>query len=313
MRKYEKHHIDYVRSIAKGRYNDEITKMFNSKFNVNKSVSSINSLKKNYGITSGKLPKRVNRSTRLFTKEQEKFIKGNAKGMYNDDLADLINKKYGLQITRRQIATWKKNHNVSSGLNGQFEKGRETWNKGMKGIVFPGSEKGWFSKGRPPENYRPVGSERVCSKDGYVLVKVQDEGIHQERWKHKHIIVWEKHHGKVPHNHVVSFIDSDRTNTNIDNLFLLSRSELVRMNKGNYFSSDPDVTLSGLALVRLDKKILEADLMGNDKESFKKHIKNAAKNGIEEETFKARLKRGWSLHDAINKPLHSRKASKINV
>ncbi len=306
MRKYEKKHIDYVKSIAKGRYNDEITQMFNKKFNVNKSVSAINSMKKNHGIKSGKLPKRKRLNARLFTEKQEKFIRENAEGLYNDELAKLVNDKFGLDITRKQMAIWKKNHNVTSGLTGHFEKGHETWNKGMKGLNT-GGEKGWFKKGQVPVNYRPVGAERIDSEYGYIVIKVQDEGEWPERWKHKHVVVWEKAYGEVPHNHVIAFLDGDKTNTDLNNLVLLSRAELSRMNLGGFFSNDPDVTLSGIALVRLNQKIIEADLMDNDVEGFKRHIQKAERNGIGEETFKARLKRGWNLHDAINKPLYSRK------
>ena len=52
---------------------------------------------------------------RLFTEEQEKFIRDHAKGLYNKELADLVNKKFGLSITTSQVRAYKKNHKISSG------------------------------------------------------------------------------------------------------------------------------------------------------------------------------------------------------
>lgn len=303
MKSYTKEHIDYVRSIAPGKYNEEIAELFNAKFKVNKSAAAINSVKGNRKIVSGKLPKRKNYSTRLFNQEQEQFIKGNAYGKYNDELAQLVNNKFNLNITRRQIATWKKNHNVLSGLTGRFEKGRETWNKGMKGLNT-GGEAGWFKKGREPINYRPVGSERICSKDGYVLIKVQDKGIHQERWHLKHVHIWEKEYGKTPEGHAIVFLNKDRADVRIENLELLTRTELVRMNQSDLFSTDPEVTKTGINLVRLNTVVYDLELHGGNEEEFKRGIKIAETNGVNYQTYTARLKRGWSLQDAMNKPLN---------
>lgn len=302
--RYTEEHIEYVKSIAEGRYNDEIAELFNKKFGLDKTPSAINSMKGNHGITSGKLPKRRNQSTRLFTKEQENFIRKNAKGLYNDELAALINETFGLNITRQQINTWKSNHGVSSGLTGRFEKGHKTWNKGMTGLQIGGKET-QFKPGQVPHNYKPVGSERICTKDGYTLIKVQDDGTYQERWRHKHVVVWEEYHGKkVPDNHVIVFADRNKQNLDIDNLLLISRSELVRMNQKNLFSSDSEVTKTGLNLIKLKNKTVDIEIYDGDREEFQKHVEIAKRNGISESTLIARRQRGWKLQDAVSKPLH---------
>lgn len=303
-RVYTQEQIDYIRSIAKGRYNDEITEMFNKKFNTNKTVDQIRSLKSNYKIKSGKRPKRRSKHS-LFTPEQEDYIRKIAPGKFNQEIADMVNKKYGLNITRQQINTWKANHNVTSGLTGYFPKGHVPWNKGKKGINT-GGEAGWFKKGQKPKNYRPVGSERIDSKDGYVLIKVQDEGTYPERWKHKHVVIWEKANGKVPDDHVVVFLDGDKQNIILENLALLTKAEVLRMNQNNLFSDDPELTLAGIALVRLNAKVYDANLLGNNKESLKTYKERAERNGISEHTFIQRLKRGWPVEDAVNRPLFYR-------
>lgn len=298
--RYTKEQIEYVRKIAPGRYNDEITEMFNKKFGLNKSVSAINSLKKNYGITSGKLPKRSRISKRLFTPDQEKFIRENAKVRYNHELAEMVNEKFGLNITPRQISNWKKNHRIKSGLTGRFERGHKPWNKGMKGLNT-GGEAGWFKKGQVPLNYRPVGSERI-DKDGYVMIKVADPN----EWRHKHAVMWEKYHGRqIPKAHVVVFLDNDKTNFEKDNLELLSRAELAMMNKYKLFSSNSQLTKTGITLVKLILKTNEIEIKGGDMERYREHLLIAEKNGISEHTFFARLRRGWTLGQAATLPLHT--------
>ncbi len=43
----------------------------------------------------------------------------------------------------------------------------------MKGIVFKGSEKGWFEKGHISKNHKPIGSERI-NVAGYIEIKTAE-------------------------------------------------------------------------------------------------------------------------------------------
>lgn len=308
IRRYTKEHTDYVRSIAKGRYNDEITEMFNKKFKVRKSVSAIKALKANYKIVSN-VSTGSRKREKIFSVEQEEFLKNNVKGIGNKELTELFNEKFNTSFLVTQVISWKNRNKISSGLDGRFVKGQESWNKGMKGLNL-GGEKGWFKKGQDPINYRPVGSERIDSKDGYTIIKVQDEGTWPERWRHKHVVLWEEANGKTPENHVIVFADSDKENIVLDNLLLLSRSELARMNQGALFFDDPELTKTGLNIVRLNNKITDIEIYGGDREKFQKYIKIAESRGLTEPTFIARLKRGWSLEDSLNRPLHSHRRKK---
>ena len=87
-----------------------------------------------------------------------------------------------------------------------------------------------------PVNYRPVGSERI-TKDGYIEIKYADPN----KWMLKHKYVWEKCHGKMPSGYVLIFLDGNSTNTDISNLKLIKRSELLIMNRYNIRGEDPDL------------------------------------------------------------------------
>lgn len=310
---YTQEMIDYVRKIAWGRTNKEIVKMLNEKFNLDKTASQINSMKSNHGIRSGEKARRKGlKGGRLFTEEQEDFIKNNVKGRYNKELTEMLNEKFNTNYTVNQVKALKKRRKWNSYLTGHFEKGVESWNKGMKGLKIEGSEKGWFKKGQKPDNYRPVGSERICSQDGYILIKVQDEGRYQDRWKLKHKVVWEQNYGKIPKGKAVVFLDGDRQNTDIDNLALISRKVLAVMNQQNLFASDPEVTRAGVTLAKLLLRANQLELTGNDIEKFKRYKKMAESRGISESTFIARLNRGWTIEDAGRLPLHSSPKNRRN-
>lgn len=112
----------------------------------------------------------------------------------------------------------------------RFKKGQVPFNKGKKAHEFRSPEaiakcqQTQFEKGHRPHNTRPVGYERIDKKDGYIYVKVA-EG---QKLVHKHRFVWEQHNGPIPDGYCVSFHDGDKTNCDINNLFLISREDNAR-------------------------------------------------------------------------------------
>lgn len=247
-----------------------------------------------------------------FTDEQKSFIAANVKGITSNELTERFNIEFGTDLPPRKIRAFMKNHGLKNGVKGQFQKGQTAWNKGMKGLDLAGENgrKTQFKKGQEPTNYRPVGSERIDNKDGYVMVKVSDHGTQFDRWKLKQRVIWEKANGPLPENHVIIFVDGDKYNFDLGNLVSVDRNQLLQLNRRGYLNGDPDLLKVGLNLISLDKKIIDFEVKGGDLEAFKKYEAAAEKNGISKGTFWARLKRGWSMQDAIYKPLHARREAK---
>jgi hypothetical protein len=69
---------------------------------------------------------------------------------------------------------------------------------------------------------KPPGSE-ISTAQGYVYVKTVGG-----RWRLKHRQIWEAAHGPIPKGRLVKFADGDRSNFSLDNLVLVSRSEIGR-------------------------------------------------------------------------------------
>ena len=104
-----------------------------------------------------------------------------------------------------------------------------------------------FKKGNIPENYRPIGSTRYCSKDGYKYIKVADPN----KWELAHRVIWEEHNGKIPKGHIVLFRDRDINNLDIDNLTLVSRAELLKLNSDGLIFEEAELTDVGINIARL--------------------------------------------------------------
>ena len=95
---------------------------------------------------------------------------------------------------------------------------------------------GNFKKGHKPANYRPVGSERICSKKGYRLIKVSDK---PPRWRLKHVVMWEQAHGKkVPDGWRLKILDNDRANPKIENILCVPVAISPLLNKQSLANTD---------------------------------------------------------------------------
>lgn len=246
-RKYFKEHIDYLREISPGRYNDEITKMFNEKFSMNATKAAVQTLKAKNKITSGvvKIPKQ-------YTIEQLAYLqKLSAQGLFNREITRRFNERFGTSRTNIAIQQQRIKYDFRTTARHYWPKGHEPWNKGMKGWQAPGVERTQFKKGDMPQAWVPVGSETV-TKDGYLKVKVANPN----KWEYKHRLIWEKHHGrKVPGGHVVIFGDGDKRNLVPENLLLVSRAELARMNQLDLIKNDADLTRTGIIIARIRNKM----------------------------------------------------------
>ena len=201
---------------------------------------------------------------RLFTAEQEEFIRSNVKGIGNEELANMVNERFGLNITKKQMKRWKNNHHVSSGLTGRFEKGHVPDNKGkkMSKEQYEKCEKSMFRKGNIPHNHRQIGSERI-NVYGYTEVKVAEPN----KWRPKHQVIWEREHGAIPKQHVIIFADGNKQNFDLDNLVCISRKELIRLNKNQMTLTNKEVTQAYIGIVKL--QIAIADKKKRKKENRK--------------------------------------------
>jgi hypothetical protein len=177
-----------------------------------------------------------------YTKEQLSFLKKKYKTNSLKELTALFNQKFVQTRTTGSIKGILQRNNFTSGRTGRFQQNGKPWNKGTKGCCIP--NKTSFKKGNVPHNAKPLYSERI-RKNGYIEISVPEKNRHTgypSRYIHKHVWIWKQANGQVPDGYVVSFLDGDITNIVLENLTLLSREELLWLNKNEYAKyEDPEI------------------------------------------------------------------------
>lgn len=186
-----------------------------------------------------------------YTEEQRSYIKRYAKGRTSKELTDMFNKKFGLDIKVRTMQSYKTNLKVTSGVDCRFKKGQVSHNKGKKmpDYIYEKAKATMFKKGDVPLNKKPIGSERI-TKDGYTEIKVAEPN----KWDLKHRIIWEKINGKISKGYALVFADSNKQNFGLDNLILVSRAELLIINRQQLIKDDPDLTKTGVLIAKVIDK-----------------------------------------------------------
>ncbi len=193
-----------------------------------------------------------------YTDEMLVFLETEFKCIPVAELTDAFNKKYGTNKKKTAIHGLLTRKGFTCGRSGHFVKGQKSWNQGRKGYM--GANKTSFKKGTVPPNIKPIGSERIDSKDGYLLVKVAQKCQYTGRdtcYRMKHIVEYEKVYGLVPDGHVVRFKDNDRMNCSPENLELVSKSENLYLNRNGYTDLPEILKPAMKAVARVDIKAAE--------------------------------------------------------
>lgn len=216
---YTKEQLEYLKEIAEmsGRTNKEITEMFNSKFNQNRTIGAIIGIKSRLNIKS---------YTRVYTDEQISYLREITPGRTHRAVTKMFNKKYKDNRTESSIKSIVQENGIKTGSTGRFE------------------------KGNLPGNTLPIGTE-IMREDGYVYVKTENPNT----WKQKHHIIWEELNGAVPENHVILFGDKDRENFDINNLILASKAQVLQLNRYDLIKEDADLTRTGIIIADIYSKI----------------------------------------------------------
>ena len=186
-----------------------------------------------------------------YTQEEKQFFIDFVTGhSYKEIQAEFI-ERFGWGISLSQIHGYIGRNKLNTGRTCRFEKGQEAINKGKKmpPETYKKVSRTMFKKVHVPANHKPVGSERIDAKDGYVFVKVKEPGT----WKLKHRLIWEEHNGPIPKGCVIIFRDGNRLNTDISNLMMISRADNAILNKKGLYIYQGKLKDTAVGIARLSK------------------------------------------------------------
>lgn len=266
---WNKERDNYLKEIYEGRTNREIAKLMSSKFNYKFTENSIDSRKVILGIRSGKC------CSNIFTRDIVEYVKNNHKGKSTIELSEEVNKKFNLHTNSDSIQNLKSRIKKSEGFefeparnDGCFIKGQKSWNKGKKWDEFMSKESQeksritCFKKGNDPANMDAIGTEKWKSghkdrnDEGFLYVKVQDKHG-RFNWKAKHRLIWEQAYGKIPKGYKVIFKDGNRHNITLENLALVSNSQMLILNSHKLIFEEQELTEVGINIAKVLDKVNE--------------------------------------------------------
>lgn len=197
---------------------------------------------------------RKQRTRFRFTKEQIAELKRDYATTLNKDLADRFGCtiyaihnagfRYGLKKNIEFLRKVAKDNFTEDhpARKHWIKKGTPPPNKGKKQKEYMSKEAiertkaTRFQKGSIPPNAVPIGYERV-DKEGYIYIKV--EGKRKLVLKHRY--VWEQHFGPIPKGNNIQFKDGNRQNCDIENLYIISRSNQLKLENSVYARYPEDV------------------------------------------------------------------------
>lgn len=232
----------------------------------------------------------------VFTEEQRKFIRENAKLYYfRKDLADALNEKFNSDITPSQIKDFLKRNKLK--LKQPYHEWTEEEVNFLKEALKKHSKKeaivlfnNKFSEkitlaqlkrlqtkynitaqnnGRLKKNHSlnqsPIGTETIWTQGNYkyIGIKIKEPSV----WVHKHIYVWEKEYGTLPDSQVVIFLDGNTLNCELDNLMAIDKRINVIMNRNRLPRGSKEETICSIAIAKLMATIV--DVEKNDKKETK--------------------------------------------
>lgn len=122
-----------------------------------------------------------------------------------------------------------------------FHKNHVPENKGKKQTDYMTAEQiahstaTRFKKGDVPKNTKEVGYHRLTRNGGFVELRVNG---HRKNFVLLHRLVWEQKYGPIPKGYMIKFRDGDRTNCDINNLYMTSMKDNMKMNNPNQYPKE---------------------------------------------------------------------------
>lgn len=174
----------------------------------------------------------------IFTDEEKSWLASQDPSLSYKQLTAIFNEKYETNVTWYGIRdlVGKKLGIKRSSNCGQFKDGHEaTWR-------------------------HPVGTERIFN--GYTWVKIRDdvpdgmpvEKVKDYQWQLKSRYIWEQAYGPLE-DRIVIFLDGDRQNNDLSNLYAVNRGVHAIMCKNKWYSNNPYFTKVAIRTAELIKEL----------------------------------------------------------
>lgn len=250
--KYPKEIYEYISKNAKSMTDKEIANSLNERYKeYDFTPQKVKSYRKNHKIRTGRKGGNKKGRSLVYPDGLEEFVRANALGKTTQELTNLINAKFGAgTITESKTRAYKKNHKIKSGVDCKFKKGVPAWNKGIRCEMPKAAVKYQFKKGHKPHNFQEKGTISKTT-DGYMIIKISNKGTQRERWEPLHRYVWQKEKGEIPPGKMITFLDGNKENCDIENLELIDNEINLEMQRRKLRAHYAEITKVGINVAKL--------------------------------------------------------------
>lgn len=197
-----------------------------------------------------------------YTAEQERFLKENAPHMSRRALTEFFNARFGTAKSEQTIKTWCNRRGYNSPSTGRFEKGCETWQKGLSGEEFKRhyNEESFervLHKMHEACKTKKIGDEIIKGGEPWIIVSIDYSIEYHDRRVPKRRYVWEQAYGEIPKDHCIITLDGNKMNCNLDNLYCLPNKYKSIMARNKWFFKDKEMTLTAIKWCELHYALKE--------------------------------------------------------
>ena len=222
------------------------------------------------------------------------YLKEIYKGLGNQEIADLMNKKFGTNYSSKQIMQIKYRKGLKSGY-GRFvhnhqgcldfitenypkmtvkelaKKFNEKYGTNMSDEAIRQIKRRYrlptpnkdvenrFKKGNTNQR-KPIGSEWVKPSSKDVYIKVANPDV----WVLKKKYVYEQHFGKLPKDYQIICKNGNKQDIRIENLLAIKQTDLLFLNFHKMFMKNPELLKTGILISRVASKRRQLELGGKN-------------------------------------------------
>ena len=277
---YTQEQEDFIKENANILSRKSLLYMFNQKFKTKLTYSAITQKIYNLGL---------DKKIEHITDEQRDFLISNFKGMDWKSLCDLFNRKYETHFSTKSLnrvvyengyKKYKRNHFteeqriflIENIEKYSYPRLTKEFNKKFNSDCTQGSitqQCLTYLKIKKADSYIPhnavnIGEETLKYKTTkykttYIKVEKGPKNNQSEMWKPKHRIIWEEYNRAIAKDEVVIFLDGDKTNFELDNLYCISKKIMCVMNLNSWFTDSREHTLTAVKWCELYYKLKESE------------------------------------------------------
>ncbi|MBQ0089729.1 MAG: HNH endonuclease [Prevotellaceae bacterium] len=246
--------------------NKDLVALINKEFNLSMSEQKLKAYLANHKLKRT-VSMRKAPPNRVYSPDVVEYVKKNIKGVHYNEMADRLNKLFGLNTTAESLKSFCIRNKCCNGVETKYKNGNVPHNKGQKGYYHAGQEKGWFKQGHKPVNYMPLGSVTIIN-DGYLAKKIAEPN----KWEFLSVHIWKEAGREIPKGSRLIFRDGDPMNCTLENLMVVPLRYHMQLNMLKLRSKNGDITETQVNLLKLRDAIRKRE---NGKANRKKDTNNS--------------------------------------